>query len=36
MFPVKIVPRETEVAVGRNDNFAHPRYTSFSPGIDAS
>jgi hypothetical protein len=33
VFPVRIVPWGTEVAVGRNDNFAHPRYTSFSPGI---
>jgi len=31
VFPVRIVPWGTEVAVGRNDNFAHPRCTSFSP-----
>ena len=36
VFPVRIVPGGTEVAVGPNDNFAHPRYTSFSPGTDAS
>ena len=24
VFPVRIVPWGTEVAVGRNDNFAHP------------
>src|SRR4029077_21163411 len=36
VLPVKIVPWETEVAVEPNDNFAHPRYTSFSLGTDAS
>ena len=36
VFPVRIVPWGTEIAVGRYDNFAHPRYTSFSPGTDAS
>ena len=36
VLPVKIVPWETGVAVEPNDNFAHPRYTSFSLGTDAS